>query len=65
MRIGSVLFVMWLLVGFVAANQRHYFEGRQTNCAHAGTVVATLIAGPTNYMGVNPRIDCKLPQPSG
>lgn len=64
MRIGSVFFVMWLLIGFIAANQRNYFEGNQRNCAHAGTVIATLVAGPLNYMGANPKIQCTLPQPS-
>ena len=64
MRIGSVFLVAWLLIGFVAANQRNYFEGDQHNCAHAGTIVATMIAGPLNYAGANPKVECKLPTPS-
>jgi hypothetical protein len=24
----------------------------------------TIIAGPLNYVGANPKIDCKVPQPS-
>ena len=64
MRIGSVLVVIWLLIGVVAANQRHYFSGSSTNCAKAGTIAATIVAGPLNYLGVNPKISCKLPQPS-
>jgi len=59
-----VLVVIWLLVGFIAANQRNYFEGSQRNCAHAGTIIATVLAGPLNYAGINPKIECKLPQPS-
>jgi hypothetical protein len=64
MRIGSVVVLVWLLIGVLAAGQRHYFSGSSTNCAKAGTIAATVIAGPLNYLGVNPKIKCKLPQPS-
>jgi hypothetical protein len=65
MRIGTVLLVLWLIIGVVAAGQRHYFSGSDTNCARAGTIAVTIIAGPLNYFGVNPKIHaCKLPQPS-
>jgi hypothetical protein len=64
MRIGSVLVLVWLLIGVLAAGQRHYFSGSSTNCAKAGTIAATVVAGPLNYLGVNPKIKCKLPQPS-
>jgi hypothetical protein len=56
--------LVWLLVGTVAAFQRHYFEGDDKTCAKAGTAVVTVIAGPLNYVGANPKITCKLPQPS-
>jgi hypothetical protein len=29
-----------------------------------GTVIVTIIAGPLNYVGVNPKINCAVPQPS-
>jgi membrane protein YdbS with pleckstrin-like domain len=64
MRIVAVVVVIWLLIGVVAAAQRHYFSNADTNCAHAGRVVATVLAGPLNYVGVNPKVDCHLPQPS-
>ena len=64
MKIGSVLVLVWLLIGVLAANQRHYFSGNDTNCAKAGTIAATIVAGPLNYFGANPKITCKLPQPS-
>lgn len=65
MRIGSVIVVLWLVTGALAAYQRDYFSGKQTNCAEAGTIVVTVLAGPLNYLGVNPKIkDCKVPQPS-
>jgi hypothetical protein len=64
MRIGSVIVLIWLLIGVLAAGQRHYFSGSSTNCAKAGTIVATIVAGPLNYVGANPKVTCKLPQPS-
>jgi hypothetical protein len=64
MRIGSVLVLIWLLIGVLAAGQRHYFSGSSTNCAKAGTIAATVIAGPLNYLGANPKVKCALPQPS-
>ena len=35
------------------------------NCSQAATIAVTIIAGPLNYLGVNPKISChRLPQPS-
>jgi hypothetical protein len=34
------------------------------SCARVGTTVVTIIAGPLNYVGANPKIDCEVPQPS-
>jgi hypothetical protein len=64
MRIVAVVAVVWLLIGFIAAAQRDYFKGGPENCAHAGRVIVTVIAGPLNYVGVNPKVHCKLPEPS-
>lgn len=65
MRIGAVLLVLWLVVGAFAAYQRGYFSGdEQVNCAEVGTVLVTIVAGPLNYVGVNPQIECAVPQPS-
>lgn len=63
-RIGTALLVIWLVIGAIAAGQRHYYSGSSTNCAKASTIAVTIIAGPLNYFGVNPKIKCKLPQPS-
>ncbi|MDT5014901.1 MAG: hypothetical protein QOD39_1061 [Mycobacterium sp.] len=64
----GVLVLVWLLIGVVAAYQRDYFRNTETNCATAGSIALTVIVGPLNYAGVNPRItDCnvpKMPQPS-
>jgi hypothetical protein len=64
MRFATALVVIWLLIGVVAAVQRDYFSGSAANCAKAGTILATIAAGPLNYVGVNPKIKCELPQPS-
>ncbi|GAA2583495.1 hypothetical protein GCM10010399_11640 [Dactylosporangium fulvum] len=62
--IGGVILVIWLIIGVIAAGQRGYFDGDETNCAKAGTIVVTIIAGPLNYLGVNPKMNCDLPEPS-
>jgi len=60
-----LLLVVWLIVGALAAGQRHYYSGSKTNCAKTSTIAATIIAGPLNYAGANPKIKaCHLPQPS-
>jgi membrane protein YdbS with pleckstrin-like domain len=64
MRIGTVLVLVWLLIGVVAAAQRNYFDSSNANCAKLGTVAVTIVAGPLNYVGVNPKVKCQLPQPS-
>jgi ribose/xylose/arabinose/galactoside ABC-type transport system permease subunit len=61
----SAIVVLWLIVGAIAAGQRHYYSGSDTTCAKASTIAVTIVAGPLNYVGANPKISCKnLPQPS-
>lgn len=64
MQIGSVLLAVWLIIGAVAAGQRHYYTSSHLNCNKTATIVVTIAAGPLNYVGVNPKISCKTPQPS-
>jgi hypothetical protein len=64
MRIGAVVLILWLIIGAVAAGQRHYYSGSAANCAKAGTITVTILAGPLNYIGVNPKVSCHVPQPS-
>ena len=66
MRIGSILLVVWLLIGVLAAVHRGYLQGDdEVDCATASTIVVTIIAGPLNYAGVNPKVEaCEAPQPS-
>jgi hypothetical protein len=64
MRIAGLIVVIWLIIGGVAAGQRSYFSGSDTNCAKVGTIAVTIVAGPLNYVGANPKIKCHVPQPS-
>jgi len=64
MRIGTLLILIWLIIGAVAAGQRGYYGGQVGSCTKAGTIAVTILAGPLNYLGVNPKVDCTLPQPS-
>lgn len=62
--LGTVVFI-WLLIGAIAVWQRGYLENAEANCASAGTIALTVLAGPLNYGGVNPKVsDCRLPTPS-
>jgi hypothetical protein len=58
MRLGSVLLLIWLLIGAIAAGQRHYYSTSSANCAGAGTIAITILAGPLNYIGANPKLSC-------
>ena len=66
MRIGTALIVIWLVIGAIAAAQRGYFGGKEeADCAKVSTIAVTIVAGPLNYVGVNPKIrDCDEPEPS-
>lgn len=64
MRIASAVLVLWLIIGVIAAGQRGYYRGDSTNCTKAGTIAVTVIAGPLNYVGVNPKTHCLIPKPS-
>ena len=64
MRIGTAILIVWLIIGAIAAGQRHYYNGSKANCAKASTIAVTIIAGPLNYVGVNPKISCTAPTPS-
>lgn len=66
MKIGSIVLVVWLVIGALAALQRGYFsDDSRTSCAEVSTILVTVVAGPLNYVGVNPKIDdCDAPEPS-
>ena len=64
MRIGTAILIVWLIIGAVAGGQRHYYSGSSVSCAKTGTIIVTVLAGPLNYIGVNPKITCPEPKPS-
>ena len=68
MKIGTLLLVIWLLIGAFAAFQRGYFsDAKDVSCKQASDTALTVVAGPLNYFGVNPKVKCpnaKVPQPS-
>ena len=64
MRSGTLVLVIWLIIGAVAAGQRGYYGGSIGSCTKVGTIAVTIITGPLNYLGVNPKIDCSAPKPS-
>lgn len=66
-RIIGILLVIWLVIGAFAAFQRGYFDDARTNCSEASDIALNVVAGPLNYMGVNPKIKCRdvdAPKPS-
>lgn len=61
----GLLVLVWLLIGAFAAFQRGYFgDDRDVSCKTAADTALTIVAGPLNYAGVNPKVNCKVPQPS-
>jgi len=61
----GLIIVIWLIIGVIAAAQRGYFgDDRDVNCKTTSDTVLTVIAGPLNYLGVNPKVDCDVPEPS-
>jgi hypothetical protein len=65
----ALIVVVWLVIGAIAAGQRGYFGNAEKlqSCNRAATTAVTIVAGPLNYVGVDPKIACKdvnVPQPS-
>jgi len=60
MHIVSVLLVIWLIIGAIAAGQRGYYSGPAGSCTKAGTIAVTILAGPLNYMALNPKVNCSV-----
>jgi hypothetical protein len=63
-RFAAVVLVVWLIIGAIAGGQRGYYNSSHTNCAKAGTIFLTILVGPLNYVGANPKASCTTPQPS-
>lgn len=62
MHIGSVLLVIWLVIGGIAAGQRGDYK-HPVNCSSVSTTAVTILAGPLNYASVDPHFNCTTPQP--
>lgn len=63
--IGGLIVVIWLLIGVLAAFQRGYFgDDRDVSCKDFADTALTIVAGPLNYFGVNPKVECKDIEPS-
>jgi hypothetical protein len=63
----GVVVIVWLVIGVLAAFQRGYLTDKQdVSCRTFGDTSLTIVAGPLNYVGVNPKINCPAhpPQPS-
>jgi hypothetical protein len=61
----GIIIVVWLVIGVAAAAQRGYFGSSQdVSCKSFGDTALTIVAGPLNYVGANPKITCHTPQPS-
>jgi hypothetical protein len=61
----GIIVIVWLVIGLAAAFQRGYLTGKQdVSCHSLGDTALTVVAGPLNYVGVNPKVHCKVPTPS-
>jgi hypothetical protein len=59
----TVVVIAWLVIGALAAGQRGEFSA-SSNCGTVATIGITIAAGLLNYLGLDPKIDCQVPQPS-
>ena len=64
MRRSTVILFIWLIIGAAAAGQRGYFTAPNIGCTEGATIAVTIVAGPLNYVGLNPKITCSTPKPS-
>lgn len=61
----SLIVVLWLVIGAFAAFQRGYFgDDQDVSCKTFGDTSLTILAGPLNYVGANPKVECDVPEPS-
>jgi len=63
-KFSTLALVVWLLIGAIAAGQRHEFSSLPLGCSSVADITVTIIAGGLNYIGVDPKISCHAPQPS-
>jgi hypothetical protein len=61
---GTLILFIWLIIGAAAAGQRGYFNS-SPGCTGGATIAVTIAAGPLNYVGLDPKISCAEPHPTG
>jgi hypothetical protein len=61
---GTLILFIWLIIGAAAAGQRGYFSN-SVGCSDGATIAVTIVAGPLNYVGLDPKISCAEPHPTG
>lgn len=60
-----IVLLVWLIIGAAAAGQRGYFSSPTLGCSQGATIALTIVAGPLNYVGLDPKVSCTAPKPSG
>jgi carbon starvation protein CstA len=63
-KLGTLAVIVWLLIGVIAAGQRHDFDALPLSCNQAADITITIVAGALNYLGVDPGVSCHVPRPS-
>ena len=68
-RLIGMLLVVWLVIGAFAAFPRGYCDDAETYCSETSDIALNVVAGPLNYAGVNPKVECAdvdmdTPEPS-
>jgi hypothetical protein len=63
-KLSTAVLIVWLLIGAIASAQRHDYSGLPASCSQVADIAITIVAGPLNYLGVDPHIDCHAPEPS-
>jgi hypothetical protein len=62
---GTWILFLWLIIGAAAAGQRGYFSAPNLGCTQGATIALTVVAGPLNYVGLDPKMSCDGVHPSG
>ena len=61
----GVIVGAWLVTGTIAAGQRGYFDDDvAATCKTGASTGLSVLAGPLNYAGVDPKVNCTTPEPS-
>ena len=54
-----LMVIIWFVLGSASANDRGYFDAHQPRtCQRVGSAALTVVAGPLNYAGLEPRAYC-------